>query len=65
MPKKTNILSNINYLCLDLECEKNNKIYDYNQTECIDIIPEGFYINDSLFKTIDYCHKDCKSCKIK
>ena len=64
-PKKTNVLSNISYLCQDLNCELEGKYYDYNQTKCIETIPEGFYSNDSDLKTIDYCHQDCKTCNNK
>ena len=27
-----------------------------------DVIPEGYYPNDTIAKTIDKCHKDCKTC---
>ena len=29
---------------------------------CLDIIPEGFYLNDSLYKTIDKCDIKCQTC---
>ena len=57
-PKKTNILS-YDFYCEDLNC---SKYYDYNQKECLDQIPPGYYLNDS--KTIDKCHPDCKTCSI-
>ena len=37
--------------------------YNYDQTECIDSIPEGYYCNNTLLKTIDKCHENCKTCK--
>ena len=39
--------------------------YNYNQTECLDNIPEGYFLNDSTLKTIDKCHSDCKICDKK
>ena len=39
-----------------------NNYYSYNQKECIDEIPEGYYLNDSLSKTIDKCPVKCKAC---
>ena len=36
--------------------------YSYNQKECIDEIPEGYYLNDSKSKTIDKCPTKCKTC---
>ena len=50
-------------LCIEnLYCEKLNKFYNYEQTLCIDKIPEGFFINNIFMKTIDKCHSDCKEC---
>ena len=40
----------------------NGTYYNYNLTECIDSIPEGFYCNDTSLKTIDKCDNKCKSC---
>ena len=37
--------------------------YNYEQSECITDIPEGFYVNDSLGKTIDKCHENCTKCR--
>ena len=49
--------------CLDdLNCELQNKYYNYEQTECIDDITPGFYCNNSILKTIDKCHDYCKTC---
>ena len=61
-PKRTYLYSNESNLCLDLFCDN---YYNYNQTECIDEIPEGYYLNDSYIKTIDKCHSDCRDCDIK
>ena len=51
-------LSN-NYLCEDIICEN---YYNYEHTECIDSIPEGYYLNDSIRKTIEKCDTKCKTC---
>ena len=32
------------------------------QTECIEEIEDGFYLNDTELKTIDKCHEDCRTC---
>ena len=48
-------------LCEDLNCS----YYNFEQTECIDKIPDGFFLNDSILKTIDKCHSDCKTCNQK
>ena len=45
--------------CKDLNCQK---YYSYSQNECIYTIPEGYFLNDTLLKTIDKCHSDCKTC---
>ena len=65
-PENT-LISPINkYLCLeDLYCNKLSKLYNYELTECIDELPEGYYINDEIKKTIDKCHSDCKTCSNK
>ena len=59
-PDKTHISSTNEKLCeAELIC---NKYYNYNQTDCIESIPEGFYCNSTELKTIDKCHENCKSC---
>ena len=44
-PSKTK--SNENYLCKYLNC---SKYYNFNLTDCIDEIPEGYYLNDTYKK---------------
>ena len=39
-----------------------DKYYNYDLTNCLESIPEGFYCNNSIQKTIDKCHDDCLSC---
>ena len=36
---------------------------NYNQTACIDEIPEGYYCNNTALKTIDKCHDNCRTCE--
>ena len=45
--------------CEDLNCLK---YYNYYQNKCIDEIPVGYYMNDSILKTIDKCNENCKTC---
>ena len=49
-------------MCI-LDCNINDNLYyNYNKTECIETIPYGSYINDSMHKTIDKCNNKCKEC---
>ena len=63
-PPKTYLAEfyNYTYICKDLYCDK---YYDFYQINCIDIIPEGYYLNDTYNKTIDKCHPNCKECDKK
>ena len=36
--------------------------YNYDKTSCINKIPGGYYLNDSIHKTIDKCNIKCKNC---
>ena len=63
-PENTYLLSDNEFLCVKY-CEKYDKFYNYNKTYCIDEIPEGFFLNDTIKNTIDKCHPYCKTCKIK
>ena len=38
------------------------KYINYMQTECIDEIPEGYYLSDKNLHTIEKCHYLCKTC---
>ena len=59
-PKGTHISPFNEFLCEDdLICEK---YYNYTQTGCLEEIPDGFYLNDSLKKTIDKCDIQCGKC---
>ena len=48
--------------CEYFNCPNEGQYYNFNQTSCIDDIT-GYYVNDSLAKTIDKCHDDCITCK--
>ena len=58
-----------------LTCDKKFKYYEKStnclncpkyvnlqQTDCIDTIPDGYYLSDSYLGTIDRCHYLCKTC---
>ena len=65
-PENTHSLFNNEFICEDnFKCKKLKKYYDYNQVNCIDEIPEGYFLNDTIYNTIDKCHQDCKSCDKK
>jgi hypothetical protein len=46
----------------DETSECTNGFYNYNKTSCIDTIPDGYYCNDTIQRTIDKCHDNCKTC---
>ena len=46
--------------CLD--CVLRGKFVNYYQYDCIDFIPDGYYLLNEEDKTIDMCYKTCKSC---
>ena len=48
-----------------LNCKSINKYINYDQTECIDEIPDGYYVNDTELNTLDKCHPNCLTCKSK
>ena len=58
-PKRTKISSTNEFLCVDLNCEY---YYNYEQTDCLTTLEDGYYLNDTILKTIDKCHTDCKTC---
>ena len=65
-PKKTNVVQNIsNYLCEYLNCENLGKFYNYDQNNCINEIPDGYFLNDTKYNTTDKCHSYCKTCDEK
>ena len=60
-PSKTQVKEEID-VCEDFNCTNENEYYDYEQNNCIKNI-SGYYINDTVIKTIDKCHEDCLECK--
>ena len=62
-PNDTHSSIENNYLCEDdLICEN---YYNYNHTGCLNNIPEGYYLNDSIQKTIDKCLIKCDNCTLQ
>ena len=59
-PKRTKIDENDEFLCADLNCPL---FYNYEQNECIEYIPEGYFLNNSIEKAIDLCDSNCKTCE--
>ena len=54
---------NENKICeLALHCDK---YYNYEHTACLDSIPEGFFLNNSIEKTIDKCQEKCLECNLE
>ena len=52
------------YICREIiDCSQS--YYNYDKTECIDEIPEGFYCDDETKKTINKCQDKCKTCELK
>ena len=58
-PKRTIISSNYYNLCEELICDK---FYNYEQKDCLEELPIGYFLNDSHLKTIDKCYPDCEPC---
>jgi len=62
-PKGTHISNLNNKLCEDdLNCFN---YYNYNNTDCLETIPEGYYLIDSLLGTIGKCDDKCQSCNLE
>ena len=59
-PSKTQVKDK-NNICEDFNCPNNNEYYDYEQNKCITDL-KGYYINDTILKTIEKCHEDCEDC---
>ena len=56
-PNKT--IVNLTIFKCELNCDN---YYNYEKTDCLDSIPDGFYCNNTLEKTIDKCHENCQTC---
>ena len=55
--------SDSNNIC-KLDCAGSGLFFNYEKTECINEIPEGYYLKDSVNKYIDKCHENCQTCEI-
>ena len=54
-----------NYYKKSTNCLDCPKYVDYNQTKCINEIPEGYFVENEYLGTIDKCHELCKTCEKK
>ena len=52
--------SNEDKFCKTFNCSPN--YFNYEQDECIENVTDGYYMNDSIYRTIDHCYKTCKTC---
>ena len=59
-PSKTELKIDSTYLCEDCR-----NYYNYEQTDCITTIEDGYYNNDTDAKTIDKCPDKCKKCSLE
>ena len=46
-------------------CLKCDKYVNYVMTECIDEIPEGYYLKNKTAGTLGQCHNLCKTYKVE
>jgi len=58
---KQNYLLYNNSNCLN--CKYNNLYTNYGQTSCIQVIQDGYYVNNTRYNTIDKCHENCLKCR--
>jgi hypothetical protein len=54
--------NNFNYYSKTTNCLKCEKYINYLQTECINTIPDGYFLSDEKSGIIDKCHNLCKTC---
>jgi hypothetical protein len=59
-PNGTHLIDN-NLCETDLVCDN---YYNYEQNDCLDEIPLGYYLNDTSKKTIDKCYIRCNNCSL-
>ena len=53
---------NLKYYNKSKNCLNCTKYVNYEQNECIDIIPDGYYLDDSELGTLGKCYYLCKTC---
>ena len=46
-----------------LNCYARGKYANHYENECIDFIPEGYYLEDEQTKAIEKCYFSCKKCE--
>ena len=63
-PEKYHAPNDDKVCVIALVCEEP-QFYNYEYTACIDVIPEGFYCNNTLTRTIDKCPQKCKNCNLE
>ena len=64
-PTEMNCLScedDYNFYDKSKNCLKCSNYVNYEQTECIDQIPDGYYLRDEMLGTIEKCYPLCKTC---
>ena len=57
--------NDLNYYSKSTNCLKCNKYINYLQTECINEIPNGFFLLNEQLGIIEKCHDLCKTCNKK
>ena len=58
---KENYLLYNNSNCLN--CKYHNLYVNYGQTSCMQVIQDGYYVNNTRYNTIDKCHNNCLKCR--
>ena len=53
---------NYKYYPKNKNCLNCPKYVNYEQTECINNIPDKYYLSDSTLGTIEHCHSLCSKC---
>ena len=59
-PKRTK--ASVDNVCILLNCEK---YYNYEETDCLNELPERYYLKDPILKNIDICPIECKTCELE
>ena len=54
--------NNLNYYNKSNNCMNCTKYINYEQNECIDTIPDGYYLEDSELGILGKCYYLCKTC---
>ena len=57
--------NNLNYYDKSTNCLKCEKYINYLQTECINTIPDGYFLFDAKLGIIEKCHDLCETCNKK